>query len=237
MSDLFKAKISCIVPVFNEGKRVAGVLDVLVGHPLLDEVIVVNDGSTDNSEQILLGWKGIKLISYAKNAGKSHAMMLGFKAAKNDLIMMIDSDLEGLSREDIMRLIEPVIEGKAEVSMTLRKNSLPIFRFLGLDFVSGERVFDRKHIPNLDELGKLTCFGLESHLNSLILKNENKLAVVDWKNVITPRKSVKFGFFEGSKRDFKMVMEIVKYLGLKGVFRQILGMKKLMVNQKKSKHD
>ncbi|MCX6734782.1 MAG: glycosyltransferase family 2 protein [Candidatus Peregrinibacteria bacterium] len=229
MSKIVKQKISCIVPVFNEGKRVGNVLKALIGHPLLDEVIVVNDGSSDDSEEILKKIKGINLISYSKNKGKSFAVMTGMKQAKNDLLLMIDSDLQGLTAKDITDLVEPVIEGKADVAMTLRKNSLKSFKMMGLDFVSGERIFSRKMIPKLDDLGKLTCFGLESHLNNLIVKNGARLAVVNWKNVITPRKSVKFGLVEGTWRDLKMVGEIVKYLGVKGIYKQIRGMKKLIV--------
>ncbi|MBI5753629.1 glycosyltransferase family 2 protein [Candidatus Peregrinibacteria bacterium] len=229
MTGFVNEKISCVVPVYNEGKRVSGVLNALVGHHLIDEVIVVNDGSTDDSERVLRGWSGIKLISYKPNKGKSHAMMTGIKEARNDLILTIDSDLVGLTREDVMALIEPVVSGKADVSMTLRKNSLAIFKYFGLDFVSGERVFDRRTIPDLHELGKLTCFGLESYLNNLIIKNKARLKVVYWKNVITPRKAVKFGYREGTKRDWKMVMEIVKYLGVKGVYRQFRAMLKLKV--------
>lgn len=229
MANFVNEKISCVVPVFNEAKRVSGVLEALVGHPLVDEVIVVNDGSTDSSERILRGWSQIKLISYKKNRGKSHAMMTGIKEARNDLILTIDSDLVGLTREDVMALIEPVVHGKADVSMTLRKNSLAVFKHFGLDFVSGERVFDRRMIPDLQDLGKLTCFGLESYLNNLIVKNKARLKVVYWKNVITPRKSVKIGYWKGTLRDWKMVGEIVKYLGLKGVFRQFRAMLKLKV--------
>ncbi len=232
MTGFGNEKISCVVPIFNEGKRVSGVLNALVGHPLIGEVIVVNDGSTDNSEKILGEWRGIKLISYKKNKGKSHAVMTGLKAAKHDLILTIDSDLEGLSREDVMALIEPVASGKADVSMTLRKNSLAIFKYFGLDFVSGERIFDRRTIGNLDELGKLTCFGLESYLNNLMIQNKARLKVVYWKNVITPRKSVKFGFWDGTKRDWKMVGEIVRFLGVRGVYRQFRAMLKLMVKDR-----
>ncbi len=233
MSRIVKRKISCIVPVYNEGKRVGGVLKALVGHPLISEVIVVNDGSTDDSEKVLKKVRGINLISYKKNKGKSFAMMTGMKMAKNDLVLMIDSDLQGLRAKDVTALVEPVLEGVADVAMTMRKNSLGIYKMMGLDFVSGERIFDRRSIPDLGELGKLSCFGLESHLNNLIVKQGARLAVVNWKNVVTPRKAVKFGFFEGSKRDFKMVMEIVNYLGVKGIYKQIRGMKKLMVKRKK----
>lgn len=233
MSKIVKQKISCIVPVYNEGARVGGVLKALVGHPLLDEVIVVNDGSTDDSEKVLKKVKGINLISYKKNRGKSFAVMTGMKKAKNDLLLMIDSDLQGLTAKDITALVEPVLEGKADVSMTIRKNSFEIFKMMGLDFVSGERIFSRKTIPSLDAIGKLTCFGLESHLNNLIVKKGLRLAIVDWKNVITPRKAVKFGYWEGTKRDLKMVKEIVDYLSLKGIYKQIRGMQKLIVKKKR----
>jgi len=234
MSRFKEEKISCIVPVYNEGARVENVLKALVGHPLLDEVIVVNDGSTDDSEEVLKKIKGIKLISYAKNQGKSYAVMVGMKAAKNNFLLMIDSDLQGLTSKDVTALIEPVISGEADVAMTLRKNSLPIFKFLGLDFVSGERIFDKRMIPSLDDLQKLSCFGLESHLNDLLLKNKLRLAVVYWKNVITPRKAVKFGWWKGAKGDLKMVKEIIDYLGVLGIAKQIRGMKKLMIKRKKS---
>jgi glycosyltransferase involved in cell wall biosynthesis len=232
MSKNVKQKISCIVPVYNEGKRVGGVLKALIGHPLLDEVIVVNDGSTDDSEKVLKKIRGINLISYVKNKGKSHAVMTGMKKAKNDLLLMIDSDLVGLTAKDITALVKPVLEGKADVAMTIRKNSFQIFKKMGLDFVSGERIFSRKTIPSLAAIGKLTCFGLESHLNNLIVKNGMRLAIVNWKNVITPRKSVKFGYFEGTKRDLKMVMEIINYLGLWGIYKQVRGMQKLIVKKK-----
>lgn len=233
MSEIVKQKISCIVPVYNEGKRVGNVLKALIGHPLLDEVIVVNDGSSDDSEKVLKEIKGINLISYSRNKGKSGAVMTGMKEAKNDLLLMIDSDLQGLTAQAITDLVEPVLNGIADVAMTLRKNSLPIFKLIGLDFVSGERIFSRKMIPNLDDLGKLSCFGLESHLNNLIVKNRARLAVVYWRNVITPRKAVKFGYLEGTKRDWKMVGEIVNYLGLKGIYKQIREMKKLIVKSRK----
>ncbi|HEV8601462.1 MAG TPA: glycosyltransferase [Patescibacteria group bacterium] len=78
-------KVSCIIPTFNESARVAGVLEAVVGHQLVSEVIVINDGSKDNTEEILRTRPGIKLISYQPNRGKSHAIMMGIKAAKNDL--------------------------------------------------------------------------------------------------------------------------------------------------------
>lgn len=67
-------KVSCIVPVYNEAKRVLAVLDALIHHEMIDEIIVVNDGSTDDSELLLKEVKGIKFITYTKNKGKTQAL-------------------------------------------------------------------------------------------------------------------------------------------------------------------
>lgn len=222
-------KISCVVPVYNEGERVKGVLKVLVGHPLIDEVIVVNDGSKDDSEEILRKIEGIKLISYKKNRGKTQAVKKAFLAAKNDYVMTIDSDLIGLEEKNITALIMPIKKGIADMTMTLRKNSLPIFRILGLDFVSGERVFKKSIIDDPDKLDKLPGFGLEAFLNNILIKKKMRLKVVDWKNVVTPRKAVKFGWWEGTKGDFKMVKQIISVLGIRGLYRQFMKMLSLKI--------
>ncbi|MDZ4216753.1 MAG: glycosyltransferase family 2 protein, partial [Candidatus Gracilibacteria bacterium] len=65
-------------------------------------------------------------------------MKRGFQSAKNELIMTIDSDLVGLSKKAVGELIEPVRNGLADISISLRSNSLLLFKLLGLDFVSGE---------------------------------------------------------------------------------------------------
>ena len=114
----------------------------------------------------------------------------------------------------------PVSSGKFDVSMTLRKNSLSTFRLLGIDFVSGERVFNKNIISDFSLLDKLPGFGLEVFLNEIIIEKNLKIAVVDWTNVITPRKSVKYGFLAGVKGDIKMVLQIIKVLGAIGVVRQ-----------------
>lgn len=220
-------KISCIIPVYNEATRVSAVLDAVSGHGLVDEIIVVNDGSTDNSEEILKKRTDIKLISYPVNKGKTHAMKLGFEAARNELVMTIDSDLVGLRREDISALATPITDGKADMTITLRKNSLWIFKLFGLDFVSGERIFKKSIMGDLNQLENLPGFGLESFLNDILINGGLKLVVVNWKNVITPRKSVKFGFWAGVKGDFKMVLEIISVLGFWGMFRQFWRMFKL----------
>jgi glycosyltransferase involved in cell wall biosynthesis len=222
-------KISCIIPVFNESERVLGVLNAVVGHELVDEVIVINDGSTDNTKQVLAGVAGINFISLDKNHGKSYAVMTGLKTARNSLIMMIDSDLLGLTKEAISELANPVLENKADVAMSLRKNSLPIYKLLGCDFFSGERVFYKSILGDLDQIQNLKGFLLESYFNKIMIAKKLRLKNVYLENVITPRKSAKAGFWQGSYDDWKMVSLIVSYLGLIGTVNMAWGMLRLKV--------
>lgn len=221
-------KISCIVPAYNEEKRIGAVLRVLQNHFLINEVIAVNDGSKDNTEKVIQKFK-VKLISYKKNRGKSYAVSRGIKSAKNNLLMMIDSDLEGLSKKDISRLALPVIKGEADMTISLRKNSLPIYKLMGLDFVSGERVFHKSLIKDVNQIAKLKSYGLEAFLNKRAIAQNLRIKVIYWNHVICPRKSKKVGAIMGFFGDVFMIGQIIRTVGLFGLIYQIIKMQSLKV--------
>jgi len=85
-------KISIIIPAYNEENGITEVIKRCkkVLHPG-DEIIVIDDGSQDNTAQIARKEK-IKVISYKKNKGKAGALKEGFKAAKNEILVTIDAD-------------------------------------------------------------------------------------------------------------------------------------------------
>ena len=197
--------ISCIIPAYNEGRRVLNVINAVLGHENIDEVIVVNDGSADDTESILREIKGIELISYPQNRGKSHAVMMGFKKAKNNLVLMLDADLVGLNHDNISAMIEPVSNGEADVTLSLRSNSLEIYKLLGLDFITGERCFNKNIVGDLNQLDRIPGFGLETFLNKNFVAQKARIKVVNWKNVKMARKSDKVGALKGFFGDLKMI--------------------------------
>lgn len=209
-------KISCIICAFNEERRIGVVLSALKNHPYIDEVIVVDDGSTDKTKDIVKQFDFVKLISQEKNGGKSKAMARGIKEASHDILMFLDADILSIKSDDITELVKPILEEKSDVSISLRKNSLPIFKMIGLDFVSGERVIPKKYLINqLEKIEKLPGFGVEVFMNRIIIDNKLRIKIIKWTNVRVERKRDKIGFWKGTMSDFLMIREIMKVISFK----------------------
>lgn len=214
-------KISCIISAYNEESRIGRVLDALKDHPLIDEIIVVDDGSTDRTREIANANPKVQLISLLVNNGKSNAIALGIGQARNTLLMLLDADLIGLTHENITALAQPVLSGNADITISLRKNSLRIYKLIGFDFYSGERVFPKILLADyLETLKKLPGFGLETFMNELTIERRYRIVVVPWRNVSHARKSDKIGFWKGRKEELRMAFQILKMLSLGKIIRQ-----------------
>ncbi len=206
-------KISCIICAYNEAPRIATVLTAATGHANLDEIIVVDDCSSDNTVEMVKRFPTVKLIALPKNGGKSQALVHGLGRAQNDTIMLLDADLAHITETDIAALAEPVLSGAADVSVSLRKNAFGIHHAIGLDFTSGERVIPKSLLADvLHEINKLPKFGIESYMNQLIIKRRMRLAVVKWKEVTHMRKADKYGFIKGTLGDLKMSLDVLRVL-------------------------
>ena len=111
-------KLTLIVPCFNECETIDEILtrvDSFVQDP--KEIIVVDDGSTDGTREILQrrpARDGEKIILHDKNQGKGAAVRTGLAAATGDMIIIQDADLE-YDPKDISRIIAPILDGRADV--------------------------------------------------------------------------------------------------------------------------
>ncbi len=203
-------RISCVICAYNEAPRIAGVLRAAAGHPLLHEVIVVDDGSTDDTGEVVRQFPQIRLVSCAENRGKSFAMATGVAAAEGELLMLLDADLSGLTADNISALAAPVLAGEAAVSISLRRNSLPIFHAIGLDFVSGERVVRKELLGEvLEEIRGLPRFGVEVYMNRRIIAQQLTIAVVRWPQVSQSRKTEKLGYWKGIRAEWRMIADLL----------------------------
>jgi glycosyltransferase involved in cell wall biosynthesis len=110
--------LSVIVPVFNEKDTVLRVLQKLIQYNFVKEVIVIDDGSSDASPELIkefsLNHSQIICIFNEKNSGKTSAIAKGIEVATGEIIIIQDADLE-YDPEEIFSVIEPIILGKADV--------------------------------------------------------------------------------------------------------------------------
>jgi glycosyltransferase involved in cell wall biosynthesis len=203
-------RISCIICAFNEGPRIGAVLEVAAAHPLIAEVIVVDDGSTDDTGAVVARHAHVRLITHASNQGKSQAVATGVAAARHELLMLLDADLKGLRLDDLTALATPVLDGRAAVTLSLRRNSLAPFRWVGIDFVSGERVVQRRLLADvLQDLHALPRFGIEVFMNKRIIAARLPVAIANWRTVTQSRKTEKLGWWRGVRAEWRMVFDLM----------------------------
>ncbi|MBV6394575.1 MAG: Dodecaprenyl-phosphate galacturonate synthase [Anaerolineales bacterium] len=109
--------LSVIIPVYNESKSIEEILRRVHATDLANEIVVVDDGSLDGTREILKkldGKKGVRVILHEKNQGKGAAVRTGLNAARGDVLLIQDADLEYDPR-DYPLLLKPIQEGLADV--------------------------------------------------------------------------------------------------------------------------
>ena len=110
-------KLSVIIPVYNEKRTLAQLLDKVIAVKLDKEIIIVDDFSTDGSREIIQEYAkrpGVKPVFHERNYGKGKAITSGINYITGDIVVIQDADLE-YEPEDFPKLIEPILQGKTDV--------------------------------------------------------------------------------------------------------------------------
>lgn len=160
-----KIQVSVVVPAYNEEKSVGQMIADLLQCPTAEEIIVVNDGSTDQTEKILRGFdQKINLITYSRNRGKAYALYRGIKAASGKVVILLDADLTFLKDEHLRKLVRPILARKTNYTLGMTElNKLNKFWFR----ITGQRAYLREPLePYLEEI-KNSRFGVEVFLNDI----------------------------------------------------------------------
>ena len=202
------AQVACLIPAYNEATSIGSVLEAVLDHPLIDELLVIDDGSTDATAEIARGL-GVRVLTTAGNRGKTRALAEGLRATRAGRVLLLDADLLGLTATDVTALLRPVVEKRALATISLRGNAPRTWQRIGIDYISGERVIPRALLDgHLDQLDHLPRFGFEVFLNRLLITAGLPIEIVEWPGVASPSKATKRGRLAGLRADAAMMMDI-----------------------------
>ena len=114
-SSFERQRVSAVIPAFNESKNISNVIKALKTTNGVDEILVVDDGSTDGTAETARRL-GARVVRHKQNLGKGAAIKTGIKNARNDVLVFLDADLENMTSKKIFLLAEPVVSEEASFS-------------------------------------------------------------------------------------------------------------------------
>lgn len=209
-------KVSVIIPAYNEQGRVGKVVKAAVECDIVDEVIVVDDGSEDATADEARR-AGAKVIISPKNLGKGSALKIGISNTDADIYVLLDADLINFKSEHIRELLDPLLNDP-QIGMTVGR-----FRDgrLATDLsqiiapnISGQRALRRelaKKIPDIRSYG----YAIEIFLNDFARNNGYRIKYVDIRGASHVMKEEKIGLIAGFMFRLRMYYDILKYLILR----------------------
>ncbi len=220
-------KISAIICAYNEEKTVEEVVTTACDY-FFDEVIVVNDGSTDGTDKILTGLlnsPSLKYIVLPENKGKGYAMATGVENSTGEIIVFIDADLSNLKEEHFEKLIKPIFNKTCDMVLGQATETLINYKINPFKSFTGERAMLKKDIQPILEEMKASKFGVETLINLYFQAHEKKVKYVMLEGLKHPTKfdkassqskAVKEFIFEGHQialaafNSFNLLKTIVK---------------------------
>ena len=112
------ARVSVVVPAYNEAATIETVVQRLVQLPNLLEIVIVDDCSSDRTPEITARLAGeypqVRITRHQKNSGKTEALKTGFALTRGEVVIVQDADLE-YNPDDIPAVVGPILDGTAEV--------------------------------------------------------------------------------------------------------------------------
>jgi len=201
--------VTAIIPAYNEATRLRNVLDVIRTSGLIDEMLVVDDGSTDNTAEVAESL-GVRVVRLPENRGKGTAMRSGAIAARGDILLFLDADLRGLTPDQVDALVAPVRSDQAEMTIGIFRGgraTTDMAQAISPN-ISGQRCLYRDFFlsaPLIDG----SRSGVEIALTIHARANKLAIEIVPLAGATHVMKEEKLGFLRGTIARYKMYSDIL----------------------------
>jgi len=212
------ADVCAVVPAYNEGQRIRAVLDTLAQASSVREIIVVDDGSDDNTHAVASAHPAaqtgkLRALRLPVNQGKGAAMRAGADATHAEVLVFLDADLIGLTPTHVDALVAPVANGAADMALgVFRHGRGPTDLAQRLvPNISGQRSIRRDiflGIPCLTRSG----FGVELAITHHIQQEGRVMTRVVLAGVTHPMKEEKLGLIRGALARLRMYRQMLPYM-------------------------
>jgi glycosyltransferase involved in cell wall biosynthesis len=207
--------VSAIVPAHNEGGLISNVLQVLLQEDSLSEIIVVDDGSIDDTLEKSCHFAQIdprvRVLKHEVNEGKGQAVITGWRAAHTPILLFLDADLVGLNVEHVRSLIRPVLEDRVDMSVGLFRGG-QLFTDLAhmvTPWLSGQRCLKANLLESVS-MKAGAGYGIETAI-TITAKNERwRCCNVYMTGVTHPPSEFHRGIWAGIRTRGRMYGEILR---------------------------
>lgn len=208
-------RVTAIIPAYNEEKRIEAVLNAVKDSSLVNEIIVVDDGSEDKTAEVASA-SGVNVIINDKNIGKGGALCKGLKNCQSEIILFLDADLCGFETEDAENLLKPVLSGEYDMTLGIFTDGRLSTDFAQkvAPFLSGQRAIKRQILKEISGL-EISRYGVEVALTRYVKNNNIRIKEVYLRDVSHVMKEEKRGIIRGLTERLKMYRDIVKAMTFK----------------------
>ncbi len=214
----------CIIPYFDEGLRPIGVVKSVLGVKSFSRIIVVDDGSHDQSayHQLKSQFPQITIIRLVKNRGKAEAVRTGLKTAKAHYIFLLDGDLDNIKPEEIENAVQKINQNPKIGMIIMRRvqdKTVVLSHWIRHDIIySGQRILRRIDLKNVYK-NNISGYDIEVAINTYMQTNHK---IVYWMpfSIHNRSKFQKWGLFTGLKRGLRMFDGFISYAGWKNFISQ-----------------
>lgn len=212
-----KPNIAAIIPTYNEALNISGVLEALRSAPILDEIVLVDDGSRDNTLEILIQAASrdprIRVIQHGKNRGKGQAIFTGWAATNASILVFLDADLKNLTADHVNSLLEPVLSRRADMTLGLFRGghfNTDLSHWF-TPFLTGQRAL-RAELMKYVSREAAAGYGFEVALTVAAGRQSYRKRIVFLKGVWHPSSELRTerGYWNGYAWRFRMYGQIIR---------------------------